>query len=69
MPKTPTNPPSNQKQQEFYRVGVTENGQTTLTILSHDGFSTTMTMTQSSAEQLIRMIQSTFPAVNESKNK
>ena len=46
---------------EYYRVGVTNNGETTLTLLgSNGGFNMTMTMNQAACEQLIRLLQSTF---------
>lgn len=45
---------------EVYRVGVTENGETTLTLISPNGISTTLIMSQDCCEQLIRMLQSTY---------
>lgn len=47
-------------QQEFFRVGITKDGQTTLTLLIEGGMSTTMTMDKETCEQMIRMLQSTF---------
>jgi hypothetical protein len=57
MPPIPNKP---QKQTEFYRVGVTEEGLSTLTLIGNHGTSMTMTMTRDFAEQMIRMLQSTF---------
>jgi hypothetical protein len=46
---------------EFYRVGRTEEGRTTLTMISNDGYGTmTLTMTREACEQMIRMLESTF---------
>jgi hypothetical protein len=45
---------------EYYRVGRTDNGETTLTFLSDDGHSMTLTMNQDACEQMIRMLESTF---------
>lgn len=52
LPKTPN---------ELYRVGVTSDGMTTLTIMSTDGFSVTLSMSQAACKKMIRMLQSTFP--------
>lgn len=44
---------------EVYRVGVTESGKTTLTlVLNHN--SMTLTMTQDGCERLIRMLRATY---------
>ena len=49
------------KNKEYYRVGRTEDGDTTLTMISHDGYgSLTLTMNRSACEQMIRMLESTF---------
>jgi hypothetical protein len=45
---------------EYYRVGVTDTGSTTLTLIGENGLSMTLTMTQYSCEQLIRMLRSTY---------
>lgn len=46
---------------EFYRVGRTEDGMTTLTMIGNDGYtSMTLTMNQSACKQMIRMLESTF---------
>lgn len=47
---------------EYYRVGRTDDGYTTLTMIGRDGYGTmTLTMNQEACEQLIRMLQSTYP--------
>ena len=47
---------------EYYRVGRTDDGYTTLTMIGNDGYGTmTLTMNQEACEQLIRMLQSTYP--------
>lgn len=50
------------KHKEYYRVGRTDNGYTTLTMLSDDGYGGTMTLTmnQEACEQMIRMLEATF---------
>ena len=53
--------PPKKEDREFYRVGRTEEGRTTLTMISHDGYGTmTLTMTREACEQMIRMLESTF---------
>jgi len=47
---------------EHYRVGRTEDGWTTLTMISDDGYgSMTLTMNREACEQMIRMLEATFP--------
>jgi hypothetical protein len=49
------------KDREFYRVGRTEDGDTTLTMISNDGYgSLTLTMNRAACEQMIRMLEATF---------
>jgi hypothetical protein len=49
------------KDREFYRVGRTEEGRTTLTMIDSGGYgSLTLTMTREACEQMIRMLESTF---------
>jgi hypothetical protein len=51
---------------EHYRVGRTEDGWTTLTMISDDGYgSLTLAMNREACEQLIRMLESTFAEVKE----
>jgi len=45
---------------EYYRVGSTTDGDTTLTLMSPGGMSLTMTMNRDSCEQLIRMLRATY---------
>lgn len=49
------------KSKEYYRVGRTDDGKTTLTMMSSDGYgSMTLTMNREACEQMIRMLESTF---------
>jgi hypothetical protein len=49
------------KHKEYYRVGRTDDGYTTLTMLGDDGYGTmTLTMNQEACEQMIRMLEATF---------
>jgi hypothetical protein len=49
------------KDREFYRVGRTEEGRTTLTMIDNSGYgSMTLTMTREACEQMIRMLEATF---------
>ena len=45
---------------EDYRVGITIDGQTTLTFLNENGMSMTLYMNRESCDLLIRMLQSTY---------
>lgn len=49
-----------EKSQELYRVGYTNDGGTTLTLMS-DGNTMTLQMTQEYCERLIRMLRATYP--------
>jgi len=54
-------PVPKQEQKEFYRVGRTDDGCTTLTMLGINGYgSMTLTMNREACEQMIRMLKSTF---------
>ena len=55
------------KDREYYRVGRTDSGQTTLTMMADYGNSMTLTMNRSACEQLIRMLQSTFDVEEETE--
>jgi hypothetical protein len=49
------------KNKEYYRVGRTEDGYTTLTMIDNSGYgSLTLTMNREACEQMIRMLESTF---------
>jgi hypothetical protein len=56
----PVSPKPKSKQTEFYRVGCTLDGMTSLTLLLEHNMSTTITLTKKDAEQMIRMIRATF---------
>ena len=45
---------------ERYRVGLTETGDTTLTVLSPDGLSMTLTMNEAAVKRLIKMLAATL---------
>jgi hypothetical protein len=45
---------------ELFRVGSTSLGETTLTLMTPDGMSMTITMNQTTCEQLIRMLRATY---------
>jgi hypothetical protein len=45
---------------EHFRVGATRFGETTLTLMSEDGNTMTLTMGQTACEQLIRMLRATY---------
>jgi hypothetical protein len=46
--------------EEHYRVGFTTDGDTTLTLMTKDGTSMTLTMNRDSCEQLIKMLRATY---------
>jgi hypothetical protein len=49
------------EQKEFYRVGRTDDGYTTLTMIDSSGYgSLTLTMNREACEQMIRMLEATF---------
>jgi hypothetical protein len=56
---TPISVPK-KEHKEYYRVGRTDDGYTTLTMLGDGYGSLTLTMNQEACEQLIRMLESTF---------
>jgi hypothetical protein len=61
VPEVPPVSVPKKEHKEFYRVGRTDDGHTTLTMLGIDGYgSMTLTMNQDACKQLIRMLQSTF---------
>jgi hypothetical protein len=62
VPEVPPVSVPKQEQKEFYRVGRTDDGCTTLTMLGIDGYgSMTLTMNREACEQMIRMLEATFP--------
>ena len=52
--------PAPREPREYYRVGITDDGQTTLTFITDHGSSITLTMNQSACEQMIRMLRATY---------
>lgn len=57
---TPSKP-----QTEFYRVGLTTCGMTTLTLLTPNGATTTIWLGKEECRQMIRMLKSTMEEENE----
>jgi hypothetical protein len=55
VPKLKTEPEG-----EHYRIGVTEDGMTTVTFMSTDGYSMTLSMSPAACERMIRMIRATY---------
>jgi hypothetical protein len=63
---TPVSKPK--KHKEFYRVGRTDDGYTTLTMLDSSGYgSMTLTMNREACEQMIRMLEATFSLEEENE--
>lgn len=62
IPELPkVEPPKEPRPKEYYRVGRTDNGMTTLTLLADSGYNTmTLTMNKEACQQLIRMLESTY---------
>ena len=46
--------------QEHYRVGFNSEGETTLTLMSPNGMSMTLTLNRNGCEQLIKMLRATY---------
>lgn len=46
---------------EHYRIGYTDDGRTSLTLLDSGGISMTLFLTQNGCEQLIKMLRATYP--------
>jgi hypothetical protein len=49
------------KNDDFYRVGVTTGGRTTLTLQSDSGMNMTLTLNQDGVRQMIRLLEATLP--------
>lgn len=47
-------------EKEYYRVGLTTDGRTTLTIMDDNRFSITLSLTPEGCERLIRILRSTY---------
>jgi hypothetical protein len=45
---------------QYYRVGFTSDGSTTLTLIGNNGSSMTLTMNREACEHLIRMLEATY---------
>jgi hypothetical protein len=61
--------PPEKEDREFYRVGRTEEGRTTLTMIDRSGYgSLTLTMNREACEQMIRMLEATFPLEEENES-
>jgi hypothetical protein len=45
---------------EYYRVGFSDDGMTTLTLMADYGNSMTLSLSQEACEQLIRMLRATY---------
>jgi hypothetical protein len=53
---------------ELFRVGSTRLSETTLTLMTPDGMSMTITMNQTTCEQLIRMLRATYHEEEQPEN-
>jgi hypothetical protein len=58
-PPTPPRPPQ-KPVVEFFRVGITDSGMTTLTLISDDHFSVTAHMNDETVRRMIRVLESTL---------
>ena len=62
-------PSPKEENKEYYRVGLTSDGMTTLTLINNEGWgSMTLTMNQEACEQLIRMLRATYKEENHELN-
>lgn len=46
---------------DFYRIGVTDDGKTTFTLLDEGGYSMTLTVNSDGVRQIIRLLEATLP--------
>ena len=61
LPVDYVNPVEPPKPKEYYRVGFNTDGETTLTLINHEGWgSMTLTMNREACEQLIKMLRATY---------
>lgn len=67
-PKMPlVQPIAESEPKEYYRIGRREDGFTTLTLMSSDGYGTiTLSMNNAACEQLIKMLRATYDDRTES---
>ena len=56
--------PERKKPEEYYRVGITDHGHTTLTLLTNSS-AMTLTMDSKSCERLIAILRATYSDENE----
>jgi len=57
------------KNKEHYRVGRTDDGYTTLTLLADDSYTNmTLTMNREACEQMIRMLEATYAVEETDQN-
>jgi hypothetical protein len=63
LPKEKCSEPIENKEYDYYRIGLTNDGNTTLTILDHEisRVSLTIQLNSASVRRLIRMLESTLP--------
>lgn len=52
--------PVEKEPKEYFRVGATNDGRTTLTFVSDGGGTMTLTMNRDACEQMIRMLRATY---------
>ena len=53
---------------EYFRVGATTDGRTTLTFIGDNGANMTLTMNQEACEQMIRMLRATYTEEQATEN-
>lgn len=58
-------PPQPKEQTEFFRVGITKDGQSTLTLIGDNNYTMTITLCKEDCQQMIRMLKSTMEDDNE----
>jgi hypothetical protein len=61
----PIQPSQPKEQTEFFRVGITKDGLSTLTLIGDNNFTMTITLCKEDCLQMIRMLKSTMEDVNE----
>ena len=62
VPEPKTEPDETDEPNEYFRVGATNDGKTTLTFIGDNGSTMTLTMNQQACEQMIRMLRATYTA-------
>lgn len=60
QPLWKSGPELEKEPKEYFRVGTTNDGRTTLTLVSSGGGSMTLTMNRDACEQMIRMLRATY---------